>query len=110
VWHSAEHHAYGKEPVSRVPLRLRVAEPVGKDGPSDPTTWLSEVDVLRQELSRQMFYQDHPVRTLLEVAYGFAEPALQGAEARFFDELKACAAKQAAPFIPLEQMACSIQY
>ena len=94
----------------RVPQRLRVPEPVGDDPPTDPRTWMDPVDVARQELARRMFYQDTPVRSVLDVQYGFSEPALATAQSQFFDELRACERAQPVPYIPLARMACSIQY
>ena len=57
-----------------------------------------------------MFYQDTPVRSVLDVQYGFSEPALATAQSQFFDELRACERAQPVPYIPLARMACSIQY
>ena len=110
VWHSAEHHAYGKEPVTRVPQRLRVPEPVGEDPPTDPRTWLASIDVARQELARRMFYQDSPIRCVLDVDYGFSEACLSHAQDQFFRELRECEQRQTVNYIPLDRMACSIQY
>ncbi|HCH61829.1 MAG: hypothetical protein CL927_05370 [Deltaproteobacteria bacterium] len=110
VWHSAEHHAYGKEPVIRVPQRLRVPEPVGNDPATDPATWMHAVDVARQELARRMFYQDSPLRSILEVEYDFVEPSLADAKRQFVADLLMCERGQPVPYIPLARMACSIQY
>ena len=110
VWHSAEHHAYGKEPVIKVPQRLRVSEPVGDDPDTDPRTWMRDVDVARQELARRMFYQDTPIRGILEVEYDFDEPSLADAGRQFMAELLLCERAQPVQYIPVARMACSIQY
>ena len=110
VWHSADHHTFGEYPVNQVPQRLRVPPPKGGD-PSVPLErWVRAVDIVRQELARRLFYQAHTVRSILEVDYGFAEPELERAVAEFHRELRACDQRQAVRFIPLDRIACSLQF
>lgn len=110
VWHSAEHHAYAKEPVNRVPQRLRVDEPTGNDPPVPPEQWLRRVDIARQEMARRMFYEAHTVRRILDVDYGFEDPVLRAVAADFLADLRACDRAQAHRYIDLERIACSLQF
>jgi hypothetical protein len=110
IWHSTDHHAYSEEPVTRVPQRLRVPEPTGSDSEIPPSAWLRRGDVLRQELTRRMFYEAHTVRSILETRYGFEEPELEHAAREFFEALRACDRKQPRRYIALERIACSLQF
>ncbi len=66
-------------------------------------------DLFRQELARQMFYEATPIRGILDVNYGFEDPTLQAAASDFRADLRRCEADQVLR-IPLEQIACSIQF
>lgn len=110
IWHSAEHHVYGLEPVTKVPHRLRVDVPVGGDPDTASETWLHPVDIARQELSRRMFYEAHTVRSILEIDYRFDDPSLRSAQDDFLSALRACDAAQPRRYIALEKIACSLQF
>ncbi len=110
IWHSTEHHVYGSLPVRKVPQRLRVPPPKGGDAPIPTDRWVRPTDVFRQEMARQMFYEAHTVRSILEVEYGFAEPELRAAADDFFAALRACDRAQPRRFIELQRIACSIQF
>jgi hypothetical protein len=110
VWHSAEHHVYAEIPVRKVPQRLRVQPPTGGDRPPPRHEWVRHADVFRQELARQMFYEAHTIRPLLEVDYGFDEPELRNAAEAFFEGLRACDRAQPRRYMELERIACSIQF
>jgi hypothetical protein len=110
VWHSAEHHVYGELPVRVVPQRLRVPAPQGNDTPVPTDQWVWPTDVFRQEMARRMFYEAHTVRSILDVDYGFAEPALQAAARELTEALRECDRTLPKRFIPLDEIACSIQF
>ena len=110
IWHSAEHHAYAEIPLHHAPHRLRVAPPTGNDTPTAIDERLSRVDLFRQEMARQMFYEVHTIRRLTDVHYGFREPELQAAAQAFQADLRRCDRAQPDRFIPLDQIACSIQF
>lgn len=110
VWHSADHHTYGSLPVNKIPQRLRVPPPTGDDPPVPFDRWVSGVDIVRQELARQMFYEAHTVRNILEVDYGFSQPELIDAAAQLRDALRRCDREQPNRYIPLERIACSLQF
>lgn len=110
VWHSTEHHVYGELPVHLVPQRLRVPPPAGGDAPVPMDQWVRPPDLFRQEMARRMFYEAHTVRSILEVDYGFAEPALKAAAVDLADALRACDRDVPKRFIPLDRIACSIQF
>ena len=110
IWHSAEHHAYAAEPVTRVPQRLRVPEPVGNDPEIPRAEWLRPTDIVRQEMARRMFYEAHTVRSILHLDYGFEEPALRAAAEDFRDALRECDRAQPRRYIEVERIACSLQF
>jgi hypothetical protein len=110
VWHSADHHTYGSWPVNKVPQRLRVPPPTGDDEPVPLDRWIDGVDIVRQDLARQMFYEAHTVRNILEVDYGFEQPELIAAVAELHEALRRCDRAQPIRYIPLEKIACSLQF
>ena len=110
VWHSSDHYAYSQEPVNKVPQRLRVPLPTGDDAPIPLSEWMRPVDLFRQEVARRLFYEAHTVRSILEVDYQFDAPALRQATSDFHEALRACDRAQPKRYIPLERMACSIQF
>jgi hypothetical protein len=110
VWHSADHHTFASWPVNRIPQRLRVPPPTGDDEPVPLDRWISGVDIVRQELARQLFYEAHTVRNILEVDYGFEQPELVAAVAELHEALRRCDRDQPNRYIPLERIACSLQF
>ncbi|HVU04537.1 MAG TPA: hypothetical protein VHE30_22420 [Polyangiaceae bacterium] len=110
VWHSAEHHVYGELPVRVVPQRLRIPAPTGNDVPIPTDQWVRSTDVFRQEMARRMFYEAHTVRSILEVDYGFETTALRDAAADFAVALRECDGRVPKRFMPLDRIACSIQF
>jgi hypothetical protein len=57
-----------------------------------------------------MFYEAHTIRAILEVDYGFEEPALKAAARDLAEALRECDRHVSKRFIPLENIACSIQF
>jgi hypothetical protein len=110
VWHSVEHHLFGEIPLHCVPHRLRVPPPTGNDPVVPVERWMTRTDLFRQEMARHMFYEAHSVRTILEVDYGFETPELREAAVELEANLRACDEAQPRRFIPLERIACSIQF
>lgn len=110
VWHSAEHHVYGQLPVRAVPQRLRVPPPTGNDAPIPTDRWVRPTDAFRQEMARRMFYEAHTVRAIVEVDYGFEDPPLKAAARDLATALRDCDRRVPKRFIPLEAIACSIQF
>ncbi len=110
VWHSTEHHTFGEWPVNLIPQRLRVPVPVGDDAPIPTSEWTRPVDLARQEMARRMFYEAHTVRSILEADYRFGDAGLEEAAARFREALRACDRDQPVRLIPLERIACSLQF
>ena len=110
VWHSADHHTYGSWPVNKLPQRLRVPPPTGADEPIPLDRWLRGVDIVRQEIARRLFYEAHTVRNILELDYGFEQPELVEAARELHDALRQCDRDQPIRYIPLERIACSLQF
>lgn len=110
VWHSADHHTFGSWPVNKIPQRLRVPPPTGDDEPVPLDRWVSGVDIVRQELARQLFYEAHTIRSILEVDYGFEQPELVAAVAELHEALRRCDREQPTRYISLDRIACSLQF
>jgi len=110
IWHTSDHHTYGLYPVNAVPQRLRVPPPTGDDAPIPRDQWIRPVDLARQEMTRRMFYEAHTARAFCDVDYGFTDPDLQQAVGDFRDALRACDREQPVRFVPLDRLACSLQF
>lgn len=113
VFHSSDHHAYvGRGSINQVPLRLRFPPPSSKDaGPIDMKNAIYRQDVFRQHMATEMFFRDFPITKLAQVDYEFESEALIRLNAEFHDALKKTEAELTVrPYIPLDQIACSIQY
>lgn len=110
VWHSADHHTYGQWPVNKIPQRLRVPPPTGDDEPVPLARWIRADDIVRQEISRRLFYSAHTVRNILSVDYGFEQPELVAAVQELHAALRECDRRQPIRYIALDDIACSLQF
>jgi hypothetical protein len=111
VVHSADHHGYGQEPISRLPLRLRVPPPASRRSPRlDRGRLVWKRDVFRQWLARRMYFEPSTVVSLVDVKYGFDDSRLQADAAAFRQRLLRLDRKLPRRFIPLERIASSIQF
>lgn len=113
VLHSTDHYSWGTIPILERSLRLRVPPPRSRTITLDRRAMTTAEDRFRLCLTDQMSLTPTPfVETrLMDVDYGFAQPALQKAQQRFHAGLRAYdAAPGVTRHIPLADIACSIQY
>lgn len=112
VEHSADHHGYASVPPHVMPLRLRREPPRTKDcAPVDRRALVYWEDLFRQYMAHEMYFKPTAVRPLAGVRYRFAPRELAWAAERFRADLRAVDARWAGKgFIPLEEIATSIQF
>ena len=117
VAHSLDHHSfYGLTP-RHTPFRMRVAPPVAREVPGfDRKKILNGWDLFKSTLAFEMFFKPHNVVLLEDADYGFTEPALKEAVARFMKALRQteqdliAAGVDVQKYAPLSKIATSIQY
>lgn len=116
VGHASDHYDYGKMDVHKVPFRLRVPAPQGREvhhyTQKSLRTW---VDAYKQRMCWKMFFIPTNVTLLQDMAYDFGgDPELEQYTREFKKELheteKGLAEKGIRDFIPLKEIARSIQY
>lgn len=117
VAHSLDHNSfYGLNP-RHTPFRMRVAPPTSKDVPGfDRKKLFNGWDLFKSTLAFEMFFKPHNVVLLEDVDYGFEQPELRQAVARFMQALRDT--EQALikdgvdveKYAPLSRIATSIQY
>lgn len=112
VVHSADHYDFARLPVAHVPFRLRVPPPVAREHERlDRRKLVSWEDAVRHRMAHEMYFKTNTLQRLVDVTYTFGDPGLQGAAKQFFADLRAIdAAPGTRKFIPLDEIASSIQY
>lgn len=110
VHHSADHHSQDQLAIKESPLRLRQSPPVHPSHPGlDPEALFSREDHFRQLMMYEMYVKDHSMRGLLDVHYAF-EDGDQATIGAYHEKLRAYDAVQSGSYIPLSDIACSIQF
>jgi hypothetical protein len=112
VFHSADHHSYSGGAINETPLRLRCPPPTSKNvGPIDRSKAVSRSDMFRQAIAHEMFFKDHPISRLVDVDYQFESEQLVSLNDQFRLDLLAVEKNlNVRKFIPVSEIACSIQY
>jgi hypothetical protein len=111
VIHSADHHSFSEIPIRKLPLRLRVPPPAGKQAVLDRRELVSREDLFRHQIAREMYFRTSTITRLRDVDYEFPTRELQRENAEFRAELERVGqATSMGRFIPLEEIACSIQF
>jgi hypothetical protein len=111
--HSTEHYGLVEEvPLAAIPLRLRVMPPFSRTAaPLERRRLTRPGDMFRQRVAWEMLVRDHAATRLMDVDYRFDEPSLQQANAEFRAALKSLDANlPVRRYIPLERVACGIQF
>lgn len=111
--HAADHYTYSKTDINKVPSRVRVAPPT-KDNrhiPLDPRKVFTRTDLHKHHLAMEMFFKPTNLITILETQYLCLTQAETIAVAEFKDDLEINEEKLTTRrYIPLAEVACSIQY
>ncbi len=110
VVHSVDHHTFSGIPVEKLPLRIRVAPPASRGFVLDRRKIATADDLFRQRLSRRMFFKPHTLTRLIEVDYRFDAGPLQSLNRQFIERLVQLDRSLPRRFMPVQQMAASIQY
>jgi hypothetical protein len=112
VVHSVDHHSYASVSPNLVPLRLRVPAPSSKkQSYVDPKTMVNWEDIFRHHMAWEMYFKPATVKRLIDVQYDFTDPKLKDAVREFHEQLKTLNNDLAeSRFIPLDEIASSIQY
>ena len=112
IAHSTEHYGLVEDiPLGAIPLRLRVMPPFSKDMPPvDRRTLTRASDMFRQRVAWEILVRETSATKLVEIDYGFPQPALRQANHDFRDALKACDANlPVRRFVPLDRVSCGVQ-
>ncbi|MFL5351642.1 hypothetical protein [Archangium sp.] len=111
VAHSADHFAYSQEPMNVAPLRLRVPPPSSKRmEPLDRSRLVWRRDAFRHWMAKRMYFDTGTLKRLVDVEYGFGVPELETEAAGFREELRRLDRELPRRYIPLEEIASSIQF
>ncbi len=114
VGHSIDHYDYGRMDVQEIPLRIRQAPPRDKDTKINRKTLTNAVDHMKYKMAQKLFFAPTNVTRLMDVNYNFDSNRLRELNAYFREDLRKTAKKlketSLREYIPLEEIACSIQY
>lgn len=112
VMHAADHHDLAQIPLDMAPLRMRVPPPRSADHPAfDRRGLVTREDTFRHAMARELFVRPHNLTFLKDVDYRFEDPDLYRLNCHFLADLRDVDEQVAGRgFIPLDQIACSIQY
>jgi hypothetical protein len=117
VGHTIDHYNYGNMNIRKIPMRLRIAPPDSKksdfnfDRKKLTTFW----DFGKYEMARRLFFKASTNTSLIGAEYDFGNrnERLQKVVKQFKVDLRECEAqlkKNGADYIPLEEIAASIQF
>ncbi len=117
VAHSLDHRAFGLLGPHHTPFRIRVPPPDGREAPAyDRRDFTSGWDMFKSTLAFEMFFKPHNIQLLKDITYGFESETLRAAEQQFQSDLVETEKRLIADgidvhqYIPLDEIACSIQY
>lgn len=116
VAHSLDHYSFGKLDIRKIPLRLREAPPKENDTKKINLKSLTRFwDNGKYEMANILFFKPSLVTSLINTKYDFKErnKKLQPIVKEFKENLKKLdkkLKKDKMQFIPLEEIAASIQY
>lgn len=113
VGHSIDHYDYGNMDVRVVPLRLRQAPPKRDDKMISRKKLVRFWDSGKYRMARKLFFKSNTVTALIDAQYECKHPYEVEAVKKFKAGLKRVDAQmktQGICYIPLEEIAASIQY
>jgi len=114
VGHSADHYLYSKVNLQEVPFRLRTDVPTESTTHApDPGTLTTWKDNFHYRMCMLMFFNPYLIQGLTEVDYGFTEAPLRAAAQACRDaliETDRALRADGIDYVPLDQIACSVQY
>ncbi len=114
VGHSIDHYDYGRMNVREIPLRIRQAPPRNKEVSLNRKNLTNAIDHMKYKMAQKLFFSPTNVTKLMDVDYKFESNKHRELNAYFRDDLRALAKKlketSTREYIPLDEIACSIQY
>lgn len=113
VGHTIDHHNFGEMDVQKVPLRLRVEPPKKGSRIGSYRKLQDPVDLMKYRLAMRLFFAPSVMTKLIEAEYDFKDPQLLTRVHRFKNELRDTEKKlneQGLRYLPLDGIACSIQF
>lgn len=111
IIHSADHCSYGRIPIERAPLRMRVPPPVPGMKLTGRERFVTYEDVFRQALAKEMYFEPTTLRRMIDVHEEHRGRPLEPLARQFGEELKQKYWDMGiVKFISLEEIASSMQY
>ncbi|MAF77820.1 MAG: hypothetical protein CME60_06625 [Halobacteriovoraceae bacterium] len=111
--HSADHYTYSKTKINQVPSRIRVRPPSNerRGEPLNKARIFNRTDLHKHHLAMEMFFKPTNLITILEATYPTKTVNERLAVEDFKDALELREENLKIPnYIPLSEVACSIQY
>lgn len=113
VGHSVDHYNYGKMDVRKVPLRVRQKPPKKGNRMISRKKLNKFWDIGKYLMARRLFFKATTVTSLLDTIYEFNEDKHKNAAKKFKEDLRRVdreMKEKGICFIPLEEIAASIQF
>jgi hypothetical protein len=111
VHHSTDHYSYSQIPIERVPLRLRVPPPMPGFKFTGRERFVGHRDVFRHRMARDMYFMPTTLKRLVDVHEEQRDtPLAKSAETFTYALRQKYWEMGITKFIPLEEIATSIQY
>lgn len=111
VGHTTDHYNMGQLDINENPMRVRVPPPETRDARFDRRQLGKWTDFVRYRLFWKMFLRSTTVLRLDDVRYPFTDPELRQFNDEFLGDLaKTAETLKAGAFIPLQDIARSIQF
>lgn len=113
VAHSCDHYDYAKHSIQKMPLRIRIAPPssLRRNIDFSSKTVFTRFDIFRHSMAMKMYFEPTLLVGLMEASYETETYAEKKAVVNFKKSLlESERSFSGKSFIPLREIACSIQY
>lgn len=113
VAHSLDHYSYAQMNIRKVPLRIRHTAPNKDMTNLDRRKLVNPVDQMKYRMAQKLFFGPSNVTRLFDTKYEFKEPYHSEKEKEFLNnlrELEEKLVKEGISYMPLKEIARSIQY
>jgi hypothetical protein len=113
IGHTIDHHNYGEMDVQKVPMRIRQAPPKKGTKIKSYKALQTPIDLMKYRLAMRLFFGPTVLTKLIDVKYDFKDPALLASAEKFKADLRQTEKnlkEQGLVYVPLEGIACSIQF
>ncbi|MFP5386743.1 MAG: hypothetical protein ACLGHN_11730 [Bacteriovoracia bacterium] len=113
IGHTIDHYNYSQMDIRKVPLRIRQEPPVKGTKIKSYSSLQTPIDLMKYKLAMRLFFGPTVVTRLIEVKYDFKTGNQQKAVQEFKKGLQKTEKEfkdQGLNYVPLEEIAASIQY